>query len=122
VQQALFKGKEGKVISETSRKAYKSIDKLGAKQQAVLDVIERQGAIDNWRISELLGVPINEVTGRSRELFKAGVIEVAYKDKGHTGRTVKFWKAKTTIENYVPEIPQFKGTLNKLDQLKLGGL
>jgi hypothetical protein len=40
VQQALFKGKEGKVISETSRKAYKSIEHLGAKQQAVLDIIE----------------------------------------------------------------------------------
>ncbi len=70
------------MIQETSRQAYQSIEaELGRRQSEVLEVIKGQDRIYNLKISRILGLPINSITPRVKELRKKGLIEEA-------GRTI----------------------------------
>lgn len=59
-----------------SIEAYRAIEKkLGPKQKKVYDCIKSySGGISRQRIAIRLGVPINQVTGRVRELLDLGAI------------------------------------------------
>lgn len=79
------------MVSNTSREAYHSVEKMGDKQRIVLGAIEANQPVHNERIADLLGWEINRVTGRVNELSKMGKI----KQDGHqftkSGRRAKAW-------------------------------
>lgn len=79
------------MLADTSKQAYKSLDKIGAKQRRVLEVVEEFGPITNHKIAQMLGWEINRITGRVHELAEMGKIEVAYIASSDTGRKAKFW-------------------------------
>lgn len=65
---------------QTSLLAYESILKLGNKQKQVYDVIKHLGKATNRMIAKELGLEINQVTGRTNELVKSGLVADAKKD------------------------------------------
>lgn len=52
-------------------------EQLPAKRRMVLNAIKHSPGITAWNLAERMGVPINEVTGRIRELKDAFLIEEA---------------------------------------------
>lgn len=84
------------MIQTTSRQAYlENLDTLGDRQKTVLKVISTRDALCNQEIAEILGWPINQVTGRTNELVERGLVEEAFKDRYvKTNRTVIFWRQK----------------------------
>ena len=80
------------MIQQTSRQAYYSLKDLGARQYIVLKTIQLSNSICNLDIAKLLVIPINQVTPRTNELVKEGLVEESHKDIGPTGRRVIFWK------------------------------
>lgn len=78
----------------TSLFAYYDIKNLGAKQRAVYNIIEG-GPVCNLDIAERLGVPINQVTGRTNELVAKNLVEEAFKAPSkQTGRQAIYWRIK----------------------------
>lgn len=61
--------------NQTSILAYHQIDDLGKRQREVLTVIRELQPCTNLRISQALDLPINSITGRTRELVKKGKVE-----------------------------------------------
>lgn len=89
------------MIRNTSREAYKSIVNLGAKQNLVLTAIKEHKAICNYDIAEYLKVPINQVTGRTRELFQLGLVREEYIERHlKTGRQCIYWGLTPQGEKY----------------------
>jgi DNA-binding MarR family transcriptional regulator len=80
----------------TSREAFASIrTTIGPMQAAVYRSIDRNVSICNMDIAEDLGMPINSVTGRTKELRDMNLVEEdekIYHPK--TGRLVITWKIK----------------------------
>lgn len=77
--------------ADTRNEAYDSLDDLTERQAQVLRVLAR-GPMSNAVIAERLGLPINCVTGRVRELVQDGRVRAAYKDlDARTGRRVTVW-------------------------------
>ena len=78
---------------QTSLQAYVNlIPRLGARRAAVYEVLKRCGAMTNAETSRLLGLPINCITGRTRELVKAGLVEKKITDTcSVTGNTAIRW-------------------------------
>jgi len=73
--------------------SYRTLDDLGDRQKQVLDCIRRCGPATNKDIAKTLGLPINCITSRVKELRDAGVVEVCgsrYDD--FTNRTVALFK------------------------------
>ncbi len=71
-------------IPDTQREAWESIKhNLADSRRAVLSVIENHGdfGVSTYSISDILGWPINCVSGRVTELTKLGII----KDSGRRG-------------------------------------
>ncbi len=80
-------------MRDTSLDAYDSIrDELSRRQFQVFEVLGKVGVMSNRQLSVELGLPINQITGRTRELIKAGQIYEYDKVKDLiTGRTVIRW-------------------------------
>lgn len=89
------------MIQQTSMMAYlENMKTLGSRQQAVLKAISTRDGICNQELAEMLGWPINSVTGRTKELVERGYVEEAFKDVyPPTNRTVIYWKQKARLEN-----------------------
>lgn len=66
------------VMRQTSVEAYNELD-LGKRQREVYKAIEKLQYATNTMISKYLKLPINCITGRTRELFKKNLIK-----KSHT--------------------------------------
>ena len=83
------------LIQQTSIEAYDCIyDNLGDRQKVVYDVIEEYSNVCNQDISMILGLPINCITGRVKELRdKNFVCHGGYK-LNDNGRHVMTWKVK----------------------------
>lgn len=82
------------VIRETQREAWDSIqDTLGDAQQLVLEKIVEQPRTA-FQVSEVLGWPINRVSGRITELTKKGKIidSGCRRVNPDSGRNVIVWK------------------------------
>ncbi len=67
---------------------------LGAKQQAVYEVIKNYGPITNLQISQKLGFAINSTTPRVKELRDLNMVEESGIVKDFTGRSAIAWKVK----------------------------
>lgn len=83
-------------VAETSLEAYVSDVKprMGENQAKVYAVIRATGPVCNQEISEILGWPINSVTGRVRELVLMGAVKEAFKAVWEkSGRRVVHWRA-----------------------------
>lgn len=83
-------------IQITSRQAFASIKTtIGPKQSAVYNSIDRNVSICNMDIAEDLGLPINSITGRTKELREMNLVEEDEKViHPKTGKTVIKWKIK----------------------------
>lgn len=80
------------MIRQTSREAYWSLNDLGRRQLMVLSTIRSRGSACNLDIAEELGMPINSITPRTKELVDAGlVMERERRVITKTGRKVIFW-------------------------------
>lgn len=81
--------------TETRNASYFSLENLGDKQRRVFDAIAEHGPVSDRAISEIMRVPINQVTGRRFELWNAGYIEEAGHKYDHaTNRSVMTWKLR----------------------------
>ena len=80
-------------MRDTQLDAYDSIqNELSRRQFQVFEVLGRIGVMSNRQLSVELGLPINQITGRTNELIKAGQIYEYDKVKDLiTGRTVIRW-------------------------------
>ncbi len=80
-------------MRQTSLQAYKSIKPgLNYRQEMVLDAFERLGALTNLEISCALGLPINQVTPRTNELVKKGLLfETGKRKCSVSGRNAIVW-------------------------------
>jgi len=83
-----------KSVQQTSLLAYYDIyGSLGKRQEQVYIVIREKEAINNRMIGELLGLPINSVTPRVRELVEKGLVKQSHiaKDTVTNTKTI-FWR------------------------------
>lgn len=68
------------MIQETSAQAYYTIlGKLGRKQEEVYLAIKRLGDATNSELSEELGLSINRITPRTKELRDYGLVGEAFR-------------------------------------------
>lgn len=81
------------MIQQTSLLAYRSLEKIGAKQKMCYNAIKTLNAASNYDIARLLGWEINRVTPRVKELREMTLVEEAYRDiHPITERKVIFWR------------------------------
>ena len=85
------------MIQETSLESFMQIlPELGDRQQQVLDCIRNHISVSNREISSILGLPINSVTPRVKELRDLGfVVCCDIKKDEVTNRNVMCWRIKT---------------------------
>ena len=85
-------------MQETSIEAYNSIQvSLGKRQKNVHDMIKKNGSVTNRELSTLLQIPINQITPRTNELVKMGLVIQDGKVKDLlTNRSAMLWK----LSNY----------------------
>lgn len=68
---------------------------LGKRQKAVFDIIEKLGSSTNLEISRYSGIPINQVTPRTNELVKKGLVVADTKRECSVShKTVYSWRVK----------------------------
>lgn len=81
-------------LRQTSLEAYENIKaSLGSRQLEVLNAISRLKACTNTMVSDYLQIPINCVTGRTRELYlKALICEDYIGICPITNKRAIFWK------------------------------
>lgn len=80
-------------MAQTSLLAYRSLERIGAKQQACYRAIKNLGSASNYDIAQYLGWDVNRVTGRCKELRELNFVEEAYRDLcPATNRTVIYWR------------------------------
>ena len=78
-------------VRGTSIKAFYDLDDLGARQRAVYETLE-SGDMSNLEISKSLGLAINVITPRTKELRDAGLVELkGTKVCPYTRRQVSVW-------------------------------
>lgn len=77
-------------VQSTSRSAYQELN-LGPRQLAVYNLL-KQGAMCNLEIANKLGLPVNQITGRTNELVSRGLVEEKFKAPNtFTGKRVIYW-------------------------------
>ena len=83
-------------MQETSIEAYNSIQvSLGKRQKNVHDMIKKNGSVTNRELSTLLQMPINQITPRTNELVKMGLVIQDGKVKDLlTNRSAMLWKIR----------------------------
>jgi|TARA_R110000744_G_scaffold346543_2_gene452071 DNA-binding MarR family transcriptional regulator len=81
------------MVQETSFDAFESIqDTLGKRQARVYGILKEQGECSNMDISIKLSMPINQITPRTNELVKMGLVKNSGKKKDSiTNRLVMIW-------------------------------
>jgi len=84
------------MIQPTSLEAFESIQpSLNVRQQQIYDTIKNYPSISNLSISRILGLPINCVTPRVKELRDLGLVVFNDVKKDRvTGRRCMCWKIK----------------------------
>lgn len=83
-----------------SLSAYDAItNRLPDSRAAVFRVIAQQKGISRQRIAEVLERPINEVTGRVKELLTDGLVIESGEEKTESGRT------RALLEVAAPKCP-----------------
>lgn len=84
------------MIQLTSLEAFMDIQPdLGFRQKQVLDVIQKMPFVCNYEISVILGLPINSITPRVKELRDLGmVVCMGTKQDKVSGRNVMIWSVK----------------------------
>lgn len=83
------------MIQQTSIEAYEIIfDDLGSRQKVVYEIIEEYNNVCNQDISMILGLPINSVTPRVKELRDMGFVVQSGFKVNDIGRRVMTWKVK----------------------------
>ena len=84
------------MIQDTSLEAYHSIeDELNSRQYQIWGMLKHYRSLSNLEISRILGIPINCVTPRVKELRNMGLVVFSHKKKDRiTGRNVMVWKVK----------------------------
>ena len=82
------------MIQQTSVDAYTGIiPTLGARQDAILRLLQTDGPLSNKQLSRILGWEINTVTPRVHELRGLGlVIGSGYRTDPATGRKEIVWE------------------------------
>ncbi len=83
-------------MRSTSLDAYNDVKKeLGDRQKLVLDWIKKLGCPTNLEISKFSGIPINQVTPRTNELVKMGLVtECEKRQCSISKRTVWSWRVQ----------------------------
>lgn len=83
-------------VQQTSLESFHDIKKeLGKRQQYVLDGFEANGSCTNLELSRMLGLPINQITPRTNELVKMGlVVEDGKRSCDVSGRKAIAWRIK----------------------------
>ena len=83
-------------VQQTSLESFHDIKKeLGKRQQYVLDGFEGNGSCTNLELSRMLGLPINQITPRTNELVKMGlVVEDRKRSCDVSGRKAIAWRIK----------------------------
>ncbi len=81
-------------VQQTSIDSFRSLQNLGARQKAILDIIaSKKNGITNLEISHISHIPINQVTPRTNELVKMGLVTKHQNRKCMvSGRTAICWK------------------------------
>lgn len=80
-------------MQQTSLLAYASLDDLTARQAEVYHWLLNHGPANNLQIAGGLQMPINSITGRTKELVDKGKVRQAFKDVStETGKLVIFWE------------------------------
>ena len=84
------------LVKQTSLESYSRIKKeLGTRQQEVYDGFLGNGSCTNLELSKLLSIEINQVTPRTNELVKLGlVVEEEKRDCSIRGRKAISWRVK----------------------------
>jgi len=83
------------VIRQTSLEAYNSLD-INKRQKTVYDGFKVHGEHTNLEISQILCLPINQVTPRTNELYKKGLLYNKYKKVCDvSGRTAICWSVSS---------------------------
>jgi predicted transcriptional regulator len=78
-------------VRATSIEAYRDLKDLGDRQRQVLNALTFRD-MSNLEISKVLGLPINAITPRVKELRDLGlVVEAGRKRCPYTGRSVTVW-------------------------------
>lgn len=83
-------------VQRTSVLSYHQLldEGLGAKQIAVLELLQQQGPMTDRQIEKALGWRISSVTGRRNELVDMGAAEIAGRTfDQETNRNVFLWEA-----------------------------
>ena len=83
------------MTKQTSIDAYYSIiNELSNRQQQVYDCLKAYKILTNKEISNILGLPINQVTPRTNELVKAGLVAEGSPVLQDNGRRAIQWVVK----------------------------
>jgi len=82
------------LIQQTSIEAYKSIQhSLGERQQLILDTIIETPGVSNHDLTLILGLEINQITGRVFELRTMGLVKSSgWKIDEDSGCRVNTWE------------------------------
>ncbi len=80
-------------VAQTSKEAYTLIqDELGERQLTVLNALAYLKTANNNQLSHYLGLPINCITGRIKELRDKWLVEFRYeKEDVLTGKKTNVW-------------------------------
>jgi hypothetical protein len=84
-------------MKDTSLMAYSTIYPfLGERQSQIVDALHGYGfPMNNAMLSKMLSLPINQITGRTNELVKKGIVEDIGKHRCPiSGRATYFWVLK----------------------------
>ena len=78
------------MISENSRIAYESIvQSLGPRQKTVFEAL-RNNPASNKTLSKRMNLPINQITPRTLELRKKGIVKKMYSEE-QDGHSASVW-------------------------------
>ena len=84
-------------VRQTSLQVFQDINLtpvLGSMQSLVWNTLRTYGDLTNKEVSEFCGLPINCVTPRTNELYKAGLIMCNGKKVQKNGRKAMLWGIK----------------------------
>lgn len=84
------------MMRSTSLDTYQQIKlELGDRQKMVLETIRILGCPTNLELSKYLNIPINQITPRTNELVKLGIVtECEKRECSISHRTVYSWRIK----------------------------
>lgn len=79
-------------MQDTSLDAYRTIkDQLNPRQQKIFDQLQISGSCTNEKLSDLLSLPINQITPRILELREKGLVKMMWQEPGKSGRMANVW-------------------------------